>query len=162
MSEYQLHLKWALLLLGTLLTWQVIERFAGWHGSYIDYHYKFSFINLIIFVVIYYLAFVDILKHKEQSISDKYVIRINGIVLTLIVCLLTPVGLWLLYNFISPNLMSEEIAYKITTENIKPAAAAQLINSKVLLAKIPFIAGASGISLTVVFSKILTYRSAQV
>ena len=159
MSEYQLHLKWALLLIGTLLVWQVIQRFAGWHDIYIEYHYKFGFINLIIIAFFYYLAFSDFLKHKDGLSSAKVLVRVNGLVLTLIICLMIPVGLWLLYNFISPNLMTEEVAYIMKTENLKPGAAAQKINSKALLTKIPFIMGISGVALTMLYSKLFEYRS---
>ncbi|NNF20817.1 MAG: DUF4199 domain-containing protein [Saprospiraceae bacterium] len=138
MGEYNTHLKWSLLFIGTCFCWQVFERLGGWHYEQIELHFKFRTLFFILTTIFFFLGIRDIIKQENHKHLKKRTVLSHGLILTGIIALLMPASLWILYNFITPDFIANANDFLAESKKYSGNRSTSL-SDKVLLTRIPFI-----------------------
>lgn len=122
MKPIKIEVKWAILFSIMTLLWMVMEKVAGLHGKYIDYHMYLT--NLFAIPAIW----IMVLALKEKKTLDyggniTYIQGLlSGLYLSLIIAALTPLTQWITTYIITPEYFpnvikrSVEIGYYKTTD----------------------------------------------
>lgn len=122
MKNIKVELKWAIIFSIVGLLWMVLEKLAGLHDKYIDYHLYLT--NLFAIPAIWMMVLE--LKEKKQKIYSGIMTYqqglISGIILSAFIALLSPFTQWITTYVITPEYFpnvikrSVEIGYYSTTE----------------------------------------------
>lgn len=122
MKPIKIEVKWAILFSIMTLLWMVMEKVAGLHGKYIDYHMYLT--NLFAIPAIWIMVLA--LKEKKKLDYGGNISYIQGLLsglyLSLIIAALTPLTQWITTYIITPEYFpnvikrSVEIGYYKTTE----------------------------------------------
>lgn len=122
MGKIKIEIKWAFIFILMSLVWMVLEKLAGLHGKYIDYHMYLTNLYAIPAVIIFILA----LKDKKQNFYNGNMNFkqgfVSGLIITLIVAAFAWLTQWIISNIISPEYFpnvikrSVEIGYYKTTQ----------------------------------------------
>lgn len=122
MKPIKIEVKWAILFSIMTLLWMVMEKVAGLHGKYIDYHMYLT--NLFAIPAIWMMVLALKEKKKLDYAGDITYMQglVSGIYLSLIIAALTPVTQWITTYVITPEYFpnvikrSVEIGYYKTKE----------------------------------------------
>jgi len=90
MKPIKIEVKWAILFSIMTLLWMVMEKVAGLHGKYIDYHMYLT--NLFAIPAIWMMVLALKEKKKLDYAGDITYVQglVSGIYLSLIIAALTP------------------------------------------------------------------------
>ncbi|MBT3228066.1 MAG: DUF4199 domain-containing protein [Candidatus Marinimicrobia bacterium] len=116
MIKFKTELKWALIFMGVTLAWMLLERLTGLHSTHIDKHATYTNFFAIVAIAVYVVALRDkratdfngSMTYKEGFIS--------GVVISVIVGVLTPIGQLITAYVISPNYFENAIAYGVAND----------------------------------------------
>lgn len=122
MKPIKIEVKWAILFSIMTLLWMVMEKVAGLHGKYIDYHMYLT--NLFAIPAIWMMVLALKEKKKLDYAGNITYVQglVSGIYLSLIIAALTPLTQWITTYVITPEYFpnvikrSVEIGYYKTTE----------------------------------------------
>ena len=114
-KKYKIEIKWAIIFIGTILVWMVLERLVGLHDTHINLHQYLTMLFLIPAIWIYVLA----LKDKKNSfyngqISYKQAF-VSGMIITVIVTIVSPLTQWVISEIITPHYFENVIAHAVKT-----------------------------------------------
>jgi hypothetical protein len=120
-ETYKIEGKWAILFSLMSLLWVALEKLAGLHGEYIDYHLYLT--NLFVIPAIWVMVLA--LKDKKKNVFGGQMSYrqglISGIILSVLISLLSPLTQWVTSNIITPDYFpnvinrSVELGYYKTT-----------------------------------------------
>ncbi|GAB3966647.1 hypothetical protein GCM10028806_07420 [Spirosoma terrae] len=120
-ETYTIEGKWAILLSLMSLLWVALEKLAGLHGEYIDYHLYLT--NLFAIPAIWVMVLA--LKDKKKNVFGGQMSYrqglISGIILSVLISLMSPLTQWITSNLITPDYFpnvikrSVELGYYKTT-----------------------------------------------
>lgn len=122
MQKFKIEIKWALLFAAMTLVWMVLEKLAGLHGKYIDYHLYLTNLFAIPAIWVMVLALKDKRKtyyHGRMTYAQGL---LSGVIISAIIALLSPLTQWIISYVISPEYFpnvikrSVELGYFKTTE----------------------------------------------
>lgn len=119
MHKIKLEIKWALIFVVTMLLWMFLERIAGLHDQYIEWHPVLTNLVAIPALIIYYLALTDKRKSQYSGYMTYNQGFICGLVITLIITALSPATQYITSKFITPDYFDNMIAYT-TRDNLMP------------------------------------------
>lgn len=122
MKNYALEIKWGVLFMVAMLLWMVLERLAGLHSTHIDQHPIWTNLFAIIAISIYVLA----LRQKRSQLNGAMTWQqgfLSGLVITIVVTLLTPLGQYLTHTFITPHFFTNAIDYAVANDKMSRADA---------------------------------------
>jgi hypothetical protein len=122
MGNVKIEIKWAIIFSVMTLLWMLLEKLAGLHSTYIDYHLYLT--NLFAIPAIWIMVLA--LKDKKKSfyagqMSYKQGL-ICGIILSVFIALISPLTQWITSYVITPEYFpnvikrSVEIGYYKTIE----------------------------------------------
>lgn len=121
MQSIKIEIKWAILFSLMGLVWMLLEKLAGLHSTYIDYHLYLT--NLFAIPAIWVMVLA--LKEKKKITFNGKITYIqgllSGIILSIIIALLSPITQWITTYIITPEYFpnvikrSVEIGYYKTT-----------------------------------------------
>lgn len=121
MQSIKIEIKWAFLFSLMGLVWMLLEKLAGLHSTYIDYHLYLT--NLFAIPAIWVMVLA--LKEKKKiDFNGKITYTqglLSGIILSIIIALLSPITQWITTYIITPEYFpnvikrSVEIGYYKTT-----------------------------------------------
>lgn len=115
MDKFKIEIKWALIFIGAMLLWMVLERAVGLHDEHIDKQQYLTTLFAIPAIVIYVLA----LKVKRKNYYDGEMTYgqgfLSGLVITVIVALFSAPAQWIISNLITPNYFNNVIEYSVET-----------------------------------------------
>ena len=117
MEKFKIELKWALIYSICLLFWMYFEKTMGWHDEKIKFQPIYTMLFGLVSIIIYVLALVDKKKNYYKSTIDWKQGFLSGAILSLVVAILTPIVLYITFEYISPAYFTKIISYKI--ENSK-------------------------------------------
>lgn len=99
----KIEIKWAINFTIMSLVWMILEKLAGLHSTYIDYHLYLT--NLFAIPAIWFIVLA--LKDKKKNFySNKITYQqglISGTILSLFIALISPLSQWVISNIISPE-----------------------------------------------------------
>lgn len=128
MKKYKTEIKWALIFVGMMLTWMVLEHLTGLHSTYIDKHALFTNLIAIPAVAIYVLALLDKRKTDYGGTMSYKQGFMAGLVITAIVTLFSPLIQILISIAISPDYFANMIAYAVQEEKMTQQEAEDFFN----------------------------------
>ncbi|MBL7774063.1 MAG: DUF4199 domain-containing protein [Chitinophagaceae bacterium] len=102
MNHIKIEMKWAFIFSLMGMLWMVLEKLAGLHGKYIDYHMYLTNLFAIPAIIVMVLA----LREKKKSLGGTITYKqglISGIILSFFIALLTPLTQWITSYQISPE-----------------------------------------------------------
>lgn len=108
MNHIKIEMKWAFIFSLMGLLWMVLEKLAGLHGKYIDYHMYLTNLFAIPAIIVMVLALRDKKKSLGGAITYKQGL-ISGIILSFFIALLTPLTQWITSYLISPEYFPNSI-----------------------------------------------------
>ncbi|MCD8538433.1 MAG: DUF4199 domain-containing protein [Leadbetterella sp.] len=125
LQKYRIEIRWAFLFLGMTLAWMLLEKLAGLHGKYIDYHLYLTNLYAIPAVWIYVLALRDKKRrfyNGQMSYKQGF---IAGLIITVIVTVFSPLSQWIISNVITPEYFPNVIRRSVETGYYKTTAEAE-------------------------------------
>ena len=117
MEKFKIELKWALIFSICLLIWMYFEKTMGWHDEKIKFQPIYTMLFGLVSIIIYVLALLDKKKNYYNNTIDWKQGFLSGAILSLAVAVLTPIVLYIIFEYISPAYFTNIISYKI--ENSK-------------------------------------------
>ncbi len=109
------------------IIWAVIERLLGFHTSRIAAHSLFSYLYIVVAVMLYYAALREI-RHTTQYRMNWRQGMISGIIMGLVVMILAPVTQAIIHQFISPDYFTNAIKQAVDAGYVSPDDAPKYFN----------------------------------
>lgn len=113
MKNYKIEIKWAVVFILATLVWAILEKSLGFYDEKIESHGSFSFLFAIVAVLLYVLALLDKKKNFFQGNMNWKQGFISGIILSVFIAILTPIGQVIIHNVIAPNFFENFITYSV-------------------------------------------------
>tara|TARA_R100001143_G_C3360653_1_gene135260 strand:+ start:10527 stop:11003 length:477 start_codon:yes stop_codon:yes gene_type:complete len=113
MKKYRIEIKWALIFVGMMLLWMLMERLLGFHDAHIDKHAIVTNLIAIPAIAIYVFALLDKRKNFYDGFMSYKQGFISGLIITLIVTLFTPLIQYITSTVITPDYFSNIIEYTV-------------------------------------------------
>jgi glucan phosphoethanolaminetransferase (alkaline phosphatase superfamily) len=115
MDKFKIEIKWALIFIGAMLLWMVLERAVGLHDEHIDKQQYLTTLFAIPAIVIYVLALKDKRKNYYEGEMTYGQGFLSGLVITVIVALFSAPVQWIISTLITPNYFNNVIEYSVET-----------------------------------------------
>ena len=128
MKKIGYELKWALLFMVMQLLWMLFEKSMGWHDEHIDRHPIYSSLVAIPAIALYVIALLDIRRNRFGGrMSWKQGFR-SGALISVLVCVLSPLSLWITMEYITPHFFENAIRYAVSSGKSTQAEAKAYFN----------------------------------
>jgi hypothetical protein len=125
MKNIKIELKWAILFSLMTLLWMVLEKMAGLHSKYIDYHLYLTNLFAIPAIILMVLALKDKKKHFYKGNMTYKQGLITGIILSVLIALISPLTQWITSYFITPEYFPNVIKRSVELGYYKTTAEAE-------------------------------------
>lgn len=128
MKKFSIEIKWGIIFSVISLLWMFLEKGLGWHDENIAQHAIYTNLFAIVAIVIYVLALLDKRKnfyHGKMNWSQGF---ISGIVVSIVVAVLSPLGQYITHEFITPDYFENVIAYSVENGAMSQEAAEEYFN----------------------------------
>jgi len=113
MAKIKTEIKWGLIFMGISMLWMLLERLTGLHSTHIDKHPIYTNFFAIVAIAVYVFALRD---KKAGDLQGKMSYRegfLSGVMISVVVGLLTPLGQVLTAYVISPHYFENAISYGV-------------------------------------------------
>ncbi|MDB5013011.1 MAG: rane protein [Daejeonella sp.] len=130
MKNYKIEIKWAIVFVGMMLAWMLIEKLAGFYTTHIDKHHIFTNFIAIPAIAIYVFALLDKRKnfyHGNMSYKQGF---ITGLIMTVIITVFSPLTQYIISAFIATEYFPNMIRYNVEQGKMKQAEAEAYFNLK--------------------------------
>lgn len=128
MKKFSIEIKWGIIFSVISLLWMFLEKGLGWHDENIAQHAIYTNLFAIVAIVIYVLALLDKRKnfyHGKMNWSQGF---ISGIVVSIVVAVLSPLGQYITHEFITPDYFENVIAHSVEYGAMSQEAAEEYFN----------------------------------
>lgn len=109
MKNYQIEIKWGVIFFAASLLWMYFEKLMGWHDVLIAKHPIYSNLFGLVAIAVYLFAIHDKRKNfffGKMSWKQGFV---SGVILSIVIALLSPLGVLITYYLISPDFFENAI-----------------------------------------------------
>ena len=128
MKKYSIEIKWGIIFSLVSLVWMFLEKGLGWHDENIAQHAIYTNFFAIVAIVLYVLALLDKRKNYFNGKMTWSQGFISGIVISIVVAILSPLGQYLTHEFITPDYFENVIAYSVESGAMTLEAAEEYFN----------------------------------
>jgi hypothetical protein len=109
-------LMWAIYFIAVGIIWMVFEKAMGWHDVHIaDHEVYTNFFSIVaILVVVLYM------KAKKRQLAEENNYKnllLGGIGLSVFIALLSPISMFITFEYITPDYISNAINYAVESGN---------------------------------------------
>ncbi|WP_372919952.1 DUF4199 domain-containing protein [Salegentibacter sp.] len=111
MKNYTIEIKWGIIFFVVSLLWMYFEKAMGWHDVLISSHPLYTNFFGLLAIAIYLFAIYDKRKNYFQGKMSWKQGFVSGVILTIVVALLSPLGQYITHEFISPDYFKNAIAH---------------------------------------------------
>ncbi len=111
--KYKTELKWGFIFMASMLGWMILERLVGLHGTHIAKHPTYTNLFALVATAVYVFALRDKRNNDlngKMSWKDGF---LSGVIISVLVMLLSPLGQLIIHNIISPEYFSTVIKYSV-------------------------------------------------
>lgn len=109
MKAIQIELKWAVLFTVMSVGWIFLEKVTGLHDEFIEHHPVYTNFFAIPAILFYVLALKERKKKFYKSHFKYKNALISGIILSLMITLLAPLGTYVSVEYVSPEFFENAI-----------------------------------------------------
>lgn len=116
MKKFTIEIKWAIIFSIVILIWMILEHSFGLHDEYIAKHALYSNLFAILAITVYVIAIKD---KKENFFKNQMTFRqgfISGVILSIFIAILSPIGQIITFTYISPNFFENFINYSVANK----------------------------------------------
>ena len=145
MKKFKIEGKWVLIFFAATLLWMLAERLTGLHDKNIEYHHIVSNFFSVVAIFIYVFALLDKRKNYFGGKMTWLQGFVSGLVISLGVAILTPLGQYITSTLITPHFFDNMIAYAVENEKMTQAAAEAYFNLKSYIIQSTIFAPVAGI-----------------
>lgn len=117
MKKIKIELKWAIIFTLTTLLWMLFEKSMGWHDEHIDKHATYTNFWGIIAILLYVFALLDKRKNYYDGTMTWKKGFISGVILSIFIAVLAPLGLYITHRFITPDYFDNAVAFAVQSGN---------------------------------------------
>ena len=125
MEKIKIEIKWAFLFTIMGLIWMELEKVAGLHGKYIDYHLYLTNLFAIPAIIVMVMALKDKKARFYHGAMTYQQGLISGVVLSLFIALLSPISQWITSYVITPEYFPNVIKRAVELGYYKTTADAE-------------------------------------
>lgn len=112
MKKFTLEIKWAVIFSLMTILWLTFEKLMGWHDELIAQHASYTNYYAIPSILVYYFA----LREKRSQLGGSITWLqgfVAGLYISLFVAALSPLAIYISLGYISPDYLTNAIAYGI-------------------------------------------------
>ena len=153
MKKFAIEIKWGIIFTIISLLWMFLEKGLGWHDEKIAQHAIYTNLFAIAAIVVYVFALLDKRKNFYAGKMNWSQGFISGIVVSVVVAILSPLGQYITHEFITPDYFKNVITHSIDSGALSRTAAESYFNLTSYIIQSFFFALAVG----VVTSAIVAY-----
>lgn len=128
MKKYGIEIKWGITFFVAILLWMFIEKLAGLHDEYIEHHAFYTYFFVLPAIAIYALALLE----KRKKFYNGYMTWREGfsagMIMTMVVVILSPIGQLIIHNIITPDYFVNVIEYTVANEIVSREDAENYFN----------------------------------
>lgn len=128
MKNYAIEIKWGIIFFVVSLLWMYFEKAMGWHDTLISQHAIYTNFFGLFAIAIYLFAIYDKRKNYFQGKMSWKQGFVSGVILTIIVAILSPLGQYITHEFITPNYFENAIAYSAENSRMEQEDAEAYFN----------------------------------
>ncbi len=129
MKAIQIELKWAVLFTAMSIGWIFLEKAVGLHDEYLEHHPIYTNLFAIPAIIFYVLALKEKKKKFYKSHFKYKNVLISGIILSLIITLLAPLGTYVSVEYVSPDFFENAIKKSVEIEYFTEQEAIEYFNT---------------------------------
>lgn len=130
MKNYQTEIKWGIIFFVVSLLWMYFEKLMGWHDVLIAKHAIYTNFFGLLAIAIYFFA---IHEKRKKIYKGKMTWKegfISGLILTIVIAVLSPLGQYITHEFITPHYFQNVISYSTETGTMERETAEAYFNLK--------------------------------
>ena len=116
MKKIVIAFKWAIIFTITMLSWMLLEKTWGWHEEQIENHQWLTLLFTPFAILMYLLEMREIRRRVYGGKMTWLQGFVSGIILSIFVTLLSPLGQYITHNFITPEYFNNVIEYSVTND----------------------------------------------
>lgn len=128
MKKYRIEIKWGIIFFVSSLLWMYFEKLMGWHDVLIAKHAIYTNFFGLLAIAIYFFAIHEKRKkffHGKMTWKEGF---LSGLILSIIIALLSPLGQYITHEFITPSYFENVIAYSTETGRMERETAEAYFN----------------------------------
>lgn len=128
MKNYKIEIKWGIIFFAVSLLWMYFEKLMGWHDALIAKHAIYTNFFGLLAIAIYFFA---IHEKRNKFFKGKMTWKegfVSGLVLTIVIALLSPLGQYITHKFITPEYFDNVIDYSTETGRMERETAEAYFN----------------------------------
>lgn len=119
MKNYQIEIKWGVIFFAASLLWMYFEKLMGWHDVLISQHAIYTNFFGLIAIAVYLFAIHDKRKNFFQGKMSWKQGFVAGVILTIVIALLAPIGQLVTHYLISPEYFENAIEHTVAINSMK-------------------------------------------
>lgn len=123
MKKYLLEIKWGVIFILLMLLWMLFERMVGLHSVHIGQHAIWTNFFAIVAIAVYVFALRQKRNTQLNGVMTWKQGFHTGLIITLIIAVLTPIGQALVHTVITPHFFVNAIDYAVTNNKMTQAEA---------------------------------------
>jgi hypothetical protein len=123
MRKITIEIKWGIIFFGATLLWMIFEKAVGLHSTHISKHAIYTNFYAIIAILLYVLALRDKRDKFYQGIMSWKQGFLSGVIVSLIVTVLSPIGQVITHKIITPHYFSNIISHSVDMGKMTQEAA---------------------------------------
>ena len=128
MKNIKIEIKWGIIFTVITLLWSVLEKSSGLHDEHIDKHPFYTNFFAIIAVITFVIALQDKKKNHYGGVMNWQQGFISGLIISAVVALLSPLAMYITFEYISPNYFTNVINYTVDRKIHSREAAESFFN----------------------------------
>lgn len=136
----------------SLLMWTLMEMLVGLHGEHIDQHPVYTNFFALVAIVVYYLALKDKRDNFYNGKMTYLQALLTGVGISVVVTILSPLGMWLTHTLITPEYFETAIQYSVDSNIYTREEAEDYFNLKNYMIQATLFAPILGIGTTAVLA----------
>lgn len=128
MKNYAIEIKWGIIFFVVSLLWMFFEKAMGWHDALISQHAIYTNFFGLLAIAIYLFAIYDKRKNYFKGKMTWKQGFVSGIILSIVVAILSPLGQYITHEFITPDYFENAIAYSAENSRMEQEDAEAYFN----------------------------------
>ena len=106
----------------------LLEKSFGWHDELIEWHPYLTMIYIIPASLVFIIGLID---KRDNALNGHMTWRqgfISGLIISVIIAILSPLNMWISFEYITPDYFDNVIEYSVSTNEMTLEAAQNYFN----------------------------------
>ncbi len=126
--HFKIELKWAIIYTIMFLVWTLLEKTLGWHEGDIANKQWLTLFFIPFAIAMYWLAMKETRRRVYKRVITWRQCFMSGVLMAIFVALLSPIAVYIIQNFITPENFETVANHSVTNNLLKIEQANNLLN----------------------------------